>query len=444
VPVDLEQAAPFTEVHLGTGRPRRRRSLAALPEAVPMAVVAALGAFVVYLRCPLTVRRPELFAEDGAVWLAGAKAHGALRPLFSSYSGYLHTFPRLVADAGLLVPLLHVPRLFVSFAVAVEVLPACFLVSRRMAGVIPSFWARLAVAGAYLCLPNSTEVNANLTNAQWHLGLLLFLVVVAEDAGRLWRVADVVVAVIGGLTGPFVLALAPIAVVVHLLRRRRWTAVLAAILAVLACVQGSVWLATSGERGHFAPLGVTGSRLLQILGGEVVGGTAFGPPVTEGGVDGHLLRCGLLLAVAVVVVGLALWRGPMELRALNVFAAAMLAAALVAPLASVTGSQWQVLTSPVASGGRYWYLPTCALVADVLWAAGQLRGRRRMVPVGALGVACLTVVAGFGLRNSFSYVPITPRPSWAAQVHAFDRLPPGRSQEFVEIPAGWRFELTKR
>lgn len=65
----------------------------------------------------------------------------------------------------------------------------------------------------------------------------------------------------------------------------------------------------------------------------------------------------------------------------------------------------------MASGGRYWYLPSCAPVADVLWAASRLRGRRRLLPVGVLGLAALVVVAGFGTRSSFSYRPITPRPS---------------------------------
>lgn len=449
MPVDVAPAPGATALlappDLRPGR-RRRGTWAAdrLPDVVPMAVVALVGVLVAYARCPVTLRRPELYGEDGAVWLAQAHAHGALRPLVTPYAGYLHAFPRLVADVGLLVPLLHVPRLYVSAAVAVEVLPACLLVSRRMAGAIPSFWARLAFAAAYLCMPNSAEVHANVTNAQWHLGILLFLVVVAAEGGRLWRAVDVVVAVVGGLTGPFVLVLAPIAVVVHRCRRRRWSAVLAAILLALACVQGSVWLATRSQRGHFAPLGVTGSRALQILGGQVAGGTAVGPPVTQAGVGGHLLRCALLLAAAALMAGLATWRGPMELRAFNVFAAAMLAAALAAPLASVTGSQWQVLTTSVASGGRYWYLPSAALVADLLWAASRLWARRRLVPVGAVGLACLVGVAGFGMRSAFAYRPLAPRPSWSAQVQAFDRLAPGGTQVFDEIPMGWHFRLTKR
>jgi hypothetical protein len=447
--VELEPAIRSEETvrslaGLSGGAHRRRRSLADLPDIVPMAVVAVLGVLVVYARCPVTLRVPELYGEDGNVWFLQAYAHGALRPLFSPDAGYLQTLPRLVADIGLLVPLVHLPRLFVTFALVVEVLPACFLVSRRMSGVIPSFWVRVAFAAAYLCIPNSREINAELTNAQWHLALLLFLVVVAAEGGWLWRVFDVVVAVVGGLTGPFVLAIAPIAVVVYLLRRRRWSAVMAALLMAAAVVQGVAWLTTRSARAHFGYLGVTASRLLQILGGEVVGGTAVGPPVTQNGIDGHLLRCGLLLGAAVVIVALAMWRGPMELRALNLFAGAMLAAGLLAPMVVVSGSQWQVIISAADSGGRYLFLPTCALVADVLWAACQLWGRRNMRPVGAVGLVCLVGVAGFGMRNSFSYTPNNPRPDWVAQVRAFDRLPPGHSFTFQETPAGWSFTLIKR
>ncbi len=428
------------------GLHRRRRSLAELPDIVPMAVVGAVGVLVVYLRCPVDVRAPELYGEDGPIWFAQAYAHGVFGPLFSPDAGYVQIFPRLVADLGLLVPLVHLPRLFVTFAVGVQVLPACFLVSRRMANVIPSFWVRLAFAAAYLCIPNSFGINAELTNAQWHLALLLFLVVVAADGGWLWRVCDGVVLVLGGLTGPFVLALAPIAVVVYLVRRRRWSAVVAALVVAAAVVQAVAWVTThsTSARAHLGPLGATGSRLLQILGGEIVGGTVVGPPLTQPGIDGHLVRCSLLLAAAAVVVALAMWRGPLELRALNVFAALVLLASLLSPQASVTGAQWQTLVNSVAAGVRYWFLPTCALVADVMWAACQLWGKRNLRPVGVVGLVCLVCVAGFGMRNSFTYAPISPRPDWVAQVHAFDRLPAGRSYTFEETPAGWSFTLTRR
>ena len=91
-----------------------------------------------------------------------------------------------MADLGLLVPLGRLPLLFVLVAVPVQVMPAALVASRRFATLVPSFSVRLLLALTYLLIPNSAEVNSNLTNAQWHLALLAFMVVVADEEGRWW------------------------------------------------------------------------------------------------------------------------------------------------------------------------------------------------------------------------------------------------------------------
>ncbi len=280
----------------------------------------------------------------------------------------------------------------------VQVLPACFLVTCRLENVIPSLSVRCVLALVYLLLPNTQEINANLTNAQWHLALLAFLVVIAADGGWPWRVFDLSIVTLSSLTGPFVVVLAPISLVVYLVRRRRWSGVLTAVLFTVAIVQLIEYVTSGTSRSHFAPLGVTAPRLVEILGGQVVGGTAIGPSATY---VGHLPSspwlCGVLMLAGAVFVVFALWRGPLELRLLNGFAGAILLSALASPVVTTVGFQWQNLT--VDPGARYWFLPTCALLADVIWANRHLAPRNRLLAVASL--ACLACVVVFAIRNGF-------------------------------------------
>lgn len=409
------------------------------PDIVTVLCVGVVGLAITFLRCPVTIRHPELFAEDGLVWFASAYQQGPFHPLLEAHTGYLQTFPRLVADAGLLVPMRWLPLLFMLVAVAVQVMPAALVASRRFATLLPSFPVRLLLALAYLLIPNSMEVNANLTNAQWHLGLLAFMVVIADDAGWWWRAFDVAVVVLSGLTGPFVLVVAPIALVVLLVRKRPWTRVLAAILCAEAVIQAVTLLVS--PRGKFGPLGITWDRLAELIGGQVVGGTVFGLPAAEAG---HVLAMDPLVDALLMVGGglifaAALRWGSMELRLFNVFALAVLASSLMSPVASLTGPQWQALVG--AFGVRYWFFPAMALVVDLIWLAGQVR-HWRAIPAG-FGVVALVVVAAFGVRSSFEYPALEPRPNWPAEVHAFDAAKVGQQFTFDIIPDGWTFTVVK-
>jgi hypothetical protein len=307
-----------------------------------------------------------------------------------------------------------------------------------LARIVPNRPARLLAAALYLALPNSLEVNLNLTNAQWHLGLIAALVVLAEPGGRAWRVFDVAVVFLAGLTGPFVLALVLVTAWCWWHRRQAWTAVLTVILAVLGVVQ-LVELATS-SRGQLAPLGATFSRLVEILGGLIAGGLALGQNETVTLAAGpHWLRIsGLLLLAGLVVFGAAMVTGPFELRAFNAFVILVLAGSLASPVASTTTAQWKVLALH-GSGSRYLFLPTLALALDLAWLAGRLRHP----PVAAVGAACLVLVAAFGIRADWSY-PKFPDLDWRAQATRFERQAPGRIATFKILPPGWTFQLRRR
>ena len=131
-------------------------------------------------RRPDVVLHPQFWAEDGAVWYAKAY-NSEPRSLVWPVSGYLQTLPRLVALFSLLFPLAAAPLAFACFAIAIQVLPVAILISDRTCE-IGSYPARYFLAFLYLALPNSHELHANITNAQWALALAALLIIFSQPA----------------------------------------------------------------------------------------------------------------------------------------------------------------------------------------------------------------------------------------------------------------------
>lgn len=429
-----DQVAPETRSEVMTAR----RAQQGPSDRILLPLVFIGSCLIIFLRSPPTVLHPELWAEDGTVWFEQAYNQGWLTPLFHPQVGYLQTLPRLVADIGLLLPLSWVPALFVAVAVVVQALPAFLVASRRYAGPVPDYRVRLLLGALYLVLPNSFEINANLTDAQWHLGILAVLVVLAAPTSGLWKVFDTVVILLSGLTGPFVVSIVIVAAIFYVCRRQRWTLVLGCIGIVAGLAQAIAYL--SSPRTAAGPLGVTGGRLVEIIGGRVVANTVLGSAsTTSKEFTSHLFAFSLApLVVAVVIVGVAVWKGPLELKLFNLFGFLELAAALGSPLASLHAPQWPILAH--TSGVRYWEFPSLAFMADVVWAVGQWRSRWRVLSV--LSAIVLIALASFGVREDFRYRTFTA-PSWAAQVRRFDALAPGRPFTF-RIRPRWTMNLNKK
>ena len=402
-------------------------------------LVLAVGCVVETLRRPSTVLHPELWAEDGRIWFQEAYDQGWLRPLTHPQVGYLQTFTRLVADAGLLIPLRLLPELFALVALVIQVMPAVLIVSKRYTMSIPDLRVRLLFAALYLCIPNSSEVNVNLTDAQWHLGLLSVLVVLAVPATGIWRVFDILVICLSGLTGPFILSVVLVAAVLYWHRRQTWTLVLGGIAAATGLVQVVAYM--NSPRPYVGPLGASIPRFIDIVGGRFLANTILGTATTiSTAFTSHLyLYSAIALVLGLVVVGIAVWKGPLELKLFNLFGFVELCAALWSPLVSPHGAQWPALA--LDAGSRYWLFPSLAFLVDVVWLAGQWRKGRRVWSV--VGVVLTVVIVSFGAREDFRYPAVTG-PSWPAQVARFDRLTPHHTFVFQIGPPGWTMTLDKK
>jgi hypothetical protein len=327
------------------------------------------------------------------------------------------------------------PACFAAAGAAAQALPALILVSERSSVLISSRWLRLLAAGLYLALPNTAEIDVNLDNAQWHLAMAAFLLIVTRPRpGRRTVAFDGVVVLLCGLTGPFGLVLPLVAGPIAAVRRARREVLLFGVSVVTAVSQAICLLDTTRQK---STLGATVHLGIQILGGKVV----LGPVLGQRGYSDLLSRTSsqvpfILAAVAglVFVVLVLLW-GTAELRLLLVASGLVLFGSLLDP---VVGDQaWRALAAPT-TGGRYYFVPV-ALGVTILIAMLERLPR----PMAALGAVYLVAVAFVGVPLDFRY-PAFQSFHWARYARAFDRDPPGTVVDIPIPPTGWQVRLIRR
>ena len=114
----------------------------------------------------------------------------------------------------------------------------------------------------------STELNVDVTTAPFHLVVLALLVIVAAEPKHWYSKAfDIAVVALCGLSGPFAYILAPIALLCLFVRRRRFTAVLFAVLVATIPIQLSA--ALTSPRFH-ETLGASLHNLVLIAADRVI------------------------------------------------------------------------------------------------------------------------------------------------------------------------------
>ncbi len=388
----------------------------------------------------------EFWAEDGGQWYPQAYEFG-WRCLLWPWSGYLQTFSRVVALASQPFPLVWAPTLFALTALAVQVAPPVFLVSDRMNGPWPSRVGRVPFALVFLTLQNSGEVYVNLTNAQWYLALLAFLVTVSDlPRSLMGRVFDGAVLILSGLSGPFCLFTLPVAVWAALRpggqgRGKRLLLVLGTVL-----VQGAFIAFTAGAGRLPQDLGATIPLLariiaLQVAVGALMGEHTIGWLTTWAPWYGRSVPFGITAAWLALTI-IALWRGTVLLRQATLFAWAVFGAALWHPNISPAIPQWQGMIWP-GLGVRYYVFPMITFLGAVFTLASD-----RVPAVRAAGYALLLVLL---VNIPFDWRPNQlwpPEKHWDVtdfddQARQFESAVPGSLHSLGSHPTGQRMWLIK-
>lgn len=406
----------------------RRDGLSHSAQLLAFVLIAA----AIFSHCPSDLTRAQFFAEDGSVWYAQAYNSGWTHSLLMLQAGYLQTLPRLGTGLAMLAPLRYAPLVMAIIGAIFQILPAMILLSERCRTWGPLSLRVLFVA-VYLVLPNAKEVHIVLTNSQWHLALsAVLLAFAAPPKRRSGRFFDCLVFLVGGLSGPFFIVLAPMVLIYWWFHRRGWSLVIFAITTVGALTQ--ILVLVLGAARIERQLGMRLEPFLRMIGGDIVAGAMFGS-------HGYALRSPMFLIVPAALCCFAIcmycfrWAN-LELKLFILYCAVLLAASLRSPYVDGTKAAWDVLAGATAS--RYWLFPMLAFVWSSIWCARYATSRLLKIPSRA--ILMLMII---GIIVDWPY-PAFPDEHFAQYAGQVQDARPGTHVTIPIVPDGWRMELVKR
>lgn len=401
--------------------------------------LAAAALVLLFTRRPDAYTNPQFWAEDGAVWFADAFNRGPWLPFLIPNAGYLQTSSRIGAALALTVPVRWAPAAMNVAALLIQIAPAMVIASSRFASLIPHLRVRLAIAALYLGLPNSWEIHANLTNAQWRVGLLLTMLVIAPPPGSAWgKAADALFGFIAALSGPFGILAMPVVVLRIVARRERSFLPLALATAAGSIIQAAA-LWTWGAARSGGPLAASVSDGLRIIGGQIGVGGLLGEHVLRRVADQpwSMLVFAAAAVLCLLVAAEVAHGGPTELRWFGIWAASILVAGMLWPAGHGALPAWPFLAQP-GNNGRYWFAPTLLFLIGLAWTAVAGRWRcTRLIARAALLLLPIGVIADW--RHP-PYADLN-WPLHAAQVEA---APPGTELVIPINPRGVTMRLLER
>ena len=402
-------------------------------------LLAILSAFlIIFSRRPDAILNPQFWAEDGRNWYADAYNHGLFYSLTTPEAGYYQSFSRIVGNIAQLFPLSFGPSIFNAFAIAVQITVFLFILSPRLKHLIPNAKLRLAAAVIYLLVPHSAEVFVNVTNSQWHLALLCFLIIIAsKPKTKAWKIFDISVFVISAASGPVCILLIPIVVLKYFYRREKWLIPLGAILAAGTALQ--IYGLLTSVRPIQTNLGAKAELLAHIaarhlFASPIIGG--FGYKLIEKSGDAELIIVVIIALLGFGLTAYAFVRSNLELRLFIIFSVLIIAAALYSPAVTADPGQWKVIAN-YNTALRYWFIPNLALFATL----GYL-SRQAPVKFIKYTATVLLMISAIGIALDWRQPQLADK-RFYEHAAEFEKAPSG-TVVAIPINPDWEMRLVKK
>ncbi|WP_215846319.1 glucosyl transferase [Candidatus Pantoea bituminis] len=354
--------------------------------------VFIISLIIMVLRRPDIINHAQPWAEDGKIWLAGIYNNGFWSSLILPQNGYYQTISRLTYGVSILFGVSNAALVSNIIAISIRCFLICFLISKRMSFIDIKF--RIAAALYLILMPNISEGFVNITNIHWYLSMYLMTIVLANNPNNTSsKIHDFVILIISGLSGPFVVFIAPCLLLKRLHERGNvFEAVkkinfFDAIMATCCIIQVVAILGAPDTARSSAPLGASLGVLIKIISYRIIGGTftkndivSFMPE------DKHL--CALLFVIFSIPFLYFLIRGGWRFRAAAIFPVMMFGFALAKPMMSITDPQWPVFFGP-GNGERYFFVTNFAFFCFILFIVSKITKGQDIVFSALLAIALI-------------------------------------------------------
>jgi hypothetical protein len=244
------------------------------------------------------------------------------------------------------------------------------------------------------------------------------------------------------LDSPVGVVLLPVAAAVCWMRRSRGSAISLGLLLPGALIQGVTVLLSHSRPA--APNGANFHRLISILGGQIfisplLGNTTLVRMAWRHFPDYIFARETFAFVVGVSILLYALRCGPVELKLFILFGVAILSLSLARPIpGTLPQPMWELMSFP-GHGNRYYYLPSIAFMAALMWIANSAPKVPRWIAWSLL------VMLPLGIVRDWRYPDFVDL-HFQEYASRFEASPPGTK---IAIPlnpvndAHWTMELTK-
>lgn len=391
-----------------------------------------------------SVTKPQFWAEDGVFWYTEAyNATNQLQPFFVPKQGYFQTVSRLGGFFSQFFGIAHAPLVFNLLALLVQVLPPLFFLSKRFEYLVQKKKWRFFLGLLYIGLLGTAETHLNLTNAQWRLAILMYLIIIAGNSKKiLWNVFDVAFLVLAGLSGPFVFFAFPLAsIYAYFSRKFKNMKLCLGILLLTFLIQcySFLFIVSDATRSK-EELGANVITFFKILAGNVFVGGILGINYFRKIAHLGLWKNGFLPAViSLLCSGLLAYvflKANWEMKLLLAFCFAVLFAGMLTPMVSLVKPQWSVMAG--GSGGRYYLLPKLAWIISLVWFFAYTQNGKLKKVVGILFLLyfLLGIPSGWIFAKYKDY-------NFPLQVNKFEQLKSGENFTF-KINPKWDMALTKK
>lgn len=149
----------------------------------------------------------NFWSEDGTIFYAQMHNEGLIS-FFYPYAGYMHLIPRLTALIAMPFGVINGPYAVNCIALLLHTLPILFLFSERFNFIGSAY--KFFLAAYYILMPNAGETLGNIANIQWHMALMLLMVLTADPPKNFThKLYDILILIFSGLSGPFIIFLMP-------------------------------------------------------------------------------------------------------------------------------------------------------------------------------------------------------------------------------------------